>query len=145
MRTSDFELAVERTHQAWAAFVTGDPEPAKKLYSHGEDVTVANPFGPPVSGWKQVSETMERAAENWREGVVTGFERLTTYVTPELAYIIEVERYQAKIGGGSEMVPVALRVTSILRPEEGTWKLIHRHADTITTARPAESVIRREV
>jgi hypothetical protein len=50
-----------------------------------------------------------RAAENWREGVVAGFERVTTYVTPELACIIEVERYQAKIGGGSEMVPVALR------------------------------------
>lgn len=143
MSTSDFEPAVERTHQAWAAFVTGDPGPAKKLYSHGEDVTLANPFGPPVRGWKQVSATMERAAEKWREGVVAGFERVTTYVTPELAYIIEVERYQAKIGGGSDLVPVALRVTSILRPEEGTWKLMHRHADAITTARQAESVTGR--
>ena len=138
--TSDFDLAVERTHQAWAAFVTGDPEPAKELYSHGEDVTNANPFGPPVRGWKQVSETLDRAAENWREGVVAGFERVTTYVTRELAYIVEIERYQAKIGGGPEMVPVALRVTSIFRPEEGTWKLMLRHADPITTARPAESV-----
>ncbi len=140
MSTSDLEFVVERTHHAWAAFIIGDPEPAKQLYSHREDVTVANPFGPPVRGWTDVSETIDAAAENWREGVVDGFERVTTYVTPELAYIVEVERYHAKIGG-SELVPVALRVTSILRPEEGTWKLMHRHADTITTARPATSVI----
>jgi ketosteroid isomerase-like protein len=36
---------------------------------------------------------------------------------------------------------MALRVTSILRPEDGTWKVVHRHADPIITAQPAESVI----
>jgi ketosteroid isomerase-like protein len=36
---------------------------------------------------------------------------------------------------------VTLRVTSIFRPEDGTWKILHRHADPITTPQPAESVI----
>jgi ketosteroid isomerase-like protein len=52
-----------------------------------------------------------------------------------------MERYEAKVGGREDVTPVALRVTSIFRPEEGTWKVVHRHADPITTARPAESVI----
>jgi hypothetical protein len=29
----------------------------------------------------------------------------------------------------------------IFRPEDGTWKVVHRHADPITTLQPAESVI----
>jgi ketosteroid isomerase-like protein len=84
---------------------------------------------------------MERAASRYRDGEVVGFENVAKYVTSELAYIVEVERYRAKIGGEEDIAPVALRVTSIFRPEGGTWKIVHRHADSITTARPAESVI----
>jgi ketosteroid isomerase-like protein len=32
-------------------------------------------------------------------------------------------------------------VTSIFRREDGTWKLVHRHADPITAPQSAESVI----
>lgn len=84
---------------------------------------------------------MERAASRYRDGEIVGFENVAKHVTSELAYIVEIERYQAKIGGGEDIVPVALRVTSIFRPEGGTWKIVHRHADPIITAQPAESVI----
>jgi hypothetical protein len=72
---------------------------------------------------------------------VVGFERIAEYVTPELAYIFEFERYRAKIGGADRSTPVNVRVTTILRPEDGTWRVIHRHADPITEGRPASSVI----
>lgn len=63
-------------------------------------------------------------------------------ITPELGYVMEIERYRAKIGGSDEPTPVELRVTSILRPESGIWKVVHRHADPITTPRPPGSVVR---
>ena len=69
------------------------------------------------------------------------FEEVAKYVTPELACIVEIERYRAKVGGSEAISPVTLRVTSIFRPEDGTWKIVHRHADPITTPQPAESVI----
>jgi ketosteroid isomerase-like protein len=62
-------------------------------------------------------------------------------VTPDLAYTLEIERFEAKVGGREDLTPVTLRVTSVFRREDGVWKLVHRHADPITTLRPAKSVI----
>jgi ketosteroid isomerase-like protein len=122
-------------------FFRGDPEPTKTLYSHRGDASLANPFGPVAVGWEQVEKTMERAASNYRDGGATGFETLVKHVTPDLAYLVEVERFEAQVGTQEEMVSGALRVTSILRPEGGEWKILHRHADPITSPRAAESVI----
>lgn len=141
MATSAFDEFVERYHLALDEFFKGNPEPAQALYSHREDATLANPFGPVAKGWTQIAETMERAAANYREGAASGFETAARCVTPELAYLVEVERFRAKVGGGDEFATGALRVTSVLRPEDGAWKIVHRHADPITTARPAESVV----
>jgi ketosteroid isomerase-like protein len=139
----DLDQLIERSHLALVEIVNGNPEPLKEMYSHRDDVTLANPFGPPVRGWNEAARTMERAASNYRDGEIIGFENVAKYVTSELAYIVEVERYRAKVGGSEDITPVTLRVTSILRPEGGTWKIVHRHADPITTPQPAESVIQQ--
>jgi ketosteroid isomerase-like protein len=143
MRTVDFDEVVEHYHLALGEFVKGNPEPVKMMSSHREDVTLANPYGPPVRGWEQVAATGERAASQVREGEIVGFDIVAKYVTPDLAYIVEVERVKAKLGGRQDVAPFALRVTTIFRPEEGTWKVVHRHADPITTAQPIESIIQK--
>jgi ketosteroid isomerase-like protein len=143
MRTVDFDEVVEHYQRALGEFVKGNPEPLKMMYSHREEITLANPFGPPVRGWEQAAVTMERAATHYRDGEIVGFENVANCVTPELAYIVELERYQAKVGGREEITPVAVRVTSIFRPEDGTWKVVHRHADPITTVQVPESVIQQ--
>jgi ketosteroid isomerase-like protein len=139
----DLDEVIEQSHLALGEIVKGNPEPLKLVYSHREDVSLANPFGPPVRGWEQAAATIERAASNYKDGEIVGFENVAKYVTPELAYIVEVERYKAKVGGGEELALISLRVTSIFRREEGVWKIVHRHADPITTAQPAESVIQK--
>ena len=139
----DLSSALEQYHSAAAEFIKGNPQPYKMVFSHQEDVSLANPFGSVVRGWEQAAATMERAASLYRDGEIIDFENVATYVTPELAYIVEVERFEIKVGVREEVSAVALRTTSILRPEEGTWKVVHRHADPITTAQPAESVMQR--
>jgi ketosteroid isomerase-like protein len=137
----DLDQVIERSHLALGEIVNGNPEPLKEIYSHRQDVSLANPFGPPVRGWDEAARTMERAASNYRDGEIIGFEKVAKFVSSDLACIVEVERYRAKVGGSEDITPVSLRVTSILRPEDGTWKIAHRHADPITTSQPAESVI----
>jgi hypothetical protein len=95
----DLDHAVERYHLVAAEFIKGNAEPYKELFSHTEDISLANPFGPPVRGWDEAARTMERAALRYRDGEVVGFENVAKYVTSELAYIVEVERYRAKVGG----------------------------------------------
>jgi hypothetical protein len=86
----DLDEVLEQFKLAGNEFMKGNPKPVQDLFSHREDVSLANPFGPPVRGWEQVAERQE------------------------------------------------------LRPEDDTWKVVHRHADPITTARPAESVLQEE-
>jgi ketosteroid isomerase-like protein len=143
MRTVDFDEVVEQYQRALGEFVKGNPKPNKMVFSHREDVTLANPLGPPARGWEQVVQTMERAASLLRDGEIGAFDIVAKYVTPELAYIVWVERTKAKVGGRQEIVPIDLRVTTIFRPEDGTWKVVHRHADPITRAQPIESIIQK--
>jgi ketosteroid isomerase-like protein len=137
----ELEAAIEEYHAAAAEFVRGRPERYKAIYSHRDDVCNANPFRPVAHGWAEVEETLDRAASFWQDGEIVGFERLATFATAELAYVLEFERFRAKIGGREEPAEIGLRVTSVLRPEEDGWKVVHRHADSITTPQPPESVL----
>src|SRR6266702_7024339 len=121
MRTVNFDEVVEQYQRALGDFAKGNPEPNKMVFSHREDVTLANPLGPPARGWEQVAATMERAASQLRDGEKVGFDLVAKYVTAELAYIVELERTKAKVGGRQDVAPIALRVTMIFRPEDGTW------------------------
>ncbi len=140
MSPSGLAQVIEEYHQSIDAIVRGDPEPQKRLWSRGEDVTLANPLGPPVLGWDRVKEHLERAASSVREGEPVSYESISEYSTAELGYNVELERTRAKFDGVDEMTPVSLRVTTIFRREDGEWRIIHRHADPITTPRSAGSL-----
>lgn len=137
---SDFDQFVKMYNDSLREFFKGDPKPVLKIYSDKDDISLAPPFGPFVAGRKQVTDTARLNATKYREGMDTNFENLTNYITSHLAFIVQIERTKAKLGGKEEFSNVALRVTSIFRREEGNWKLVHRHADPIMSARPAESV-----
>ena len=137
----EVEGLLQRYKLATAEFVRGNPEPYKALFSHEEDVTLANPFFPVVRGWDEVSVALERTASRLRDGEILGSEIVSKYVTNELAYVVQLAHETAKVGGSEVLSQIDLRNTMVLRPEGGAWKIVHLHGDPITTPRPAESVI----
>jgi ketosteroid isomerase-like protein len=137
----DPEALIDRSHQAWDVFMTGDPGPALELFSRRDDVIIANPFVPYSRGWEQASATIADAATHYRDGGAVGYERIATYATADLVCILEIERLQAKIGSSDEVTPFSLRTSTVLRREADGWRIAFRHADPITSARSPESVI----
>lgn len=137
-----FEQAIEASHRALDEITRGNPEPFFELYSRRDDATLANPYGPPARGLKEIEPAGWRAAANYRDGNAVGFETFAKFATDELGYVLEVERFEAKVAGADEISPVSLRVTSVFRREADSWKLLHRHADPITSPRSGESVIK---
>ena len=133
----ELEDAKEQYHAAADEFAKGDPEPVKALFTHREDATLANPFvGPPVRGWDKVSEALDYASSNFRDGKLTSSETISTYESSDLASIHELEQWEAKVGGGDELSPFLLRVTTTFRREDDSWKVVHRYADPIATPSP---------
>jgi ketosteroid isomerase-like protein len=129
----DLDEAIEHYHDALDQFAKGNPEPVKVMYSHQEDVTLANPFGPAVRGSELVSDALDYASSRFRNGEAAQFENLARYVTADLASILEVERWKARVGDREVASRFDLRVTSTFRLEDEGWKLVLRHADPITT------------
>src|SRR5919202_6826769 len=113
----DFDQVVEQCQLALDEFVKGNPKPMQRMFSHREDVTLANPIAPPARGWEQVAATMERAVAylNLRDGEIDGFEIVAKYVTPELAYVVWLERSKGKVGESEDIVLFPLRVMTIFR------------------------------
>lgn len=137
---SDFDGVVEAFRQALDAFLKGDARPVTELFSQRDDVTLANPLGPPRLGRAEVEKATEEAAANFTGGSIY-FEEVSRYSTPELGYIVQLERVEAQLAGSEDRAPVSLRVTMIFRREGATWKVAHRHADPITTPRPISTII----
>ncbi len=140
----DFDQTLEKYHKALNEFHKGRPEFVLEMFSERDDVSLSNPLNSTVRGPHRVAETAERAASYLRDGKPIHFETVVKVVTPDLAFVVENERSKVKVGERDDFSTVALRATAIFRLEESVWKILHRHADTVVSRRPAESLIEEQ-
>jgi ketosteroid isomerase-like protein len=140
MRLPTLDDAIEASHRALEAIIQGDVEPFRALYSDADDITIGNPFGPFAAGRDATRAAGTRAASNYTDGEIVAFDRIVTHTADTLACVVEVERFSVRLAQAAELASVALRVTSLYRREASGWRLVHRHADPITSVRPAHSV-----
>lgn len=129
----------EDNRQALRAYAKGDPEPVLALWSHRDDVTLANPFGPPCRGRSEIESATRQAVANFQPGgplyfreVSSSFDEVARCASTELGYVVQLERHEGTLAEREGSASVALRVTMIFRHEDDGWKVVHRHADPVT-------------
>jgi ketosteroid isomerase-like protein len=142
--TADLTQARNLYHESVAAFIQGNLNVQEPLWSRGEDVTLANPLGPPVKGFEAVWRHAGLASALISEGEGYTFDTISVVETADLAYEVGIEHNRAKLKGSSEKMPISLRVTTIFRREDDVWKIVHRHADPITEERAIQSLVSSE-
>ena len=106
---------------------SGNVAPRIALWSHQEPVTI---FGAAAMalGWNEIEAGSQRLAANFHGSESCEYEVLAAGVSGDLAYIAGIEHSVAAVGD-ADPAPFALRVTTVLRREDGVWKIVHRHAD----------------
>src|SRR6478672_2379016 len=97
VRVVDLDSTLEAYHDALGHIVNGDAEPLQRLYSHRDDVTLSNPWGPSRRGWADVSAGVARAASQFRDGAPQSrpHDHLALFVGADLVCLVENERWQA--------------------------------------------------
>jgi ketosteroid isomerase-like protein len=132
MAPRTFDAAVEAGRAALASMATGDPGPSTALWSHRDDVVLANPLGPPIVGFALVAAETARVAKMFVRGESLEVDEVTRSASDDLGYVVAIEHARVQRVGSDELVPLDLRVTTIFRREDDGWRLSLRHADRVT-------------
>ena len=135
------EVAIAQSHAALGKIVNGDPSGYAVLFADRADITLGNPFGPFGKGRAEVLARLANAATKYHDGTVVAVDRVASYGDGKIFCLVEIEHGRARLGASPDFSTFAARVTSVYERIGQRWQLVHRHADPITTARPAESMI----
>ena len=113
------------------ALHNGDVQPRLAMWSTQEPVTV---FGAlkSASGWDEVSRDFRWIASRFSDCTAYRFDLVAAGVSADLAYTAGYEHISASMDG-MPVEPFTLRVTHVYRREHGEWKIVHRHADRVST------------
>lgn len=129
MRVSDDDfLAWFNTtwRDAERALHNGDAGPRLQTWSEQEPVTL---FGAWLNATNPADarEIFHRLAEAFSDHSASDVELIASGVSGTMAYTVHREITSTSVDGVRR--DYVLRVTQVYRREEGTWKVVHRHAD----------------
>ncbi|MGI9178244.1 MAG: YybH family protein, partial [Pirellulales bacterium] len=126
--TQEVKAAVTQFHDALNTLFTGDAAPIKAIWSHADDVTYMGPVGGMQIGWLQVEPYWDKQAAKKLGGKVDPVD-LHVAASPTLAVVHYYEKGENVIDGKPQ--PVNIRATTTFRKEDGQWKVIGHHTDTL--------------
>jgi ketosteroid isomerase-like protein len=127
----ELQATLEKMDAAHVAFHNGNPEPSKAIWSHASDVTLTGGAGGAIEmGWDKVGRRLEWASAQYTHGRQRN-ERVRITKSGDLALVAQYEHIWFKSPGQERESERHYRVTTVLRREAGSWRVVHRHADTM--------------
>jgi ketosteroid isomerase-like protein len=128
-----FERFLHRYEAANEAFVNGDPSAWLSITAEKDPASIFGGFGGlGEAGVETVHQRYLLAAGAFRpSGARVDFQYLVKDVRGKLAYTVAIERANVLYTGHTERTQQVLRSTMIFRLERGSWRIVHRHADTM--------------
>lgn len=116
--------------EAEEALHNGDPEPRMRLWTRNEPVSVLGAWRN-AFGTAEVDELFRHLGTTFADCSSYEYELIAADVIGDAAYTVGLEHTQASING--RPTTYTLRATQVYRREDGSWKVVHRHGDTVTT------------
>ena len=129
-RDDFLEWVRTRLHDAEVALHNGDAAPRLAIWSTNEPVSVLGAWKS-ATNYPQAKELFNSLEETFSDCTSFSFELVASDVVGDLAYTVGYEHTQASVNG--EARRYTLRVTQVYRREDGEWKVVHRHGDTLSS------------
>lgn len=120
--TSDLRHAEQALHN-------GDPAPRRALWSRNEPVSVLGAWRNAL-GQHALNDLFTGLGKSFSDCLSYEFELQSYDVAGDMAYTVGLEHTSASVNG--EPRSYVLRATQVYRREGDGWKVVHRHADTVT-------------
>jgi ketosteroid isomerase-like protein len=135
----NFAEFLKTRERASAAYIRGDVAPLAAITSRTDPASFMPPSGVVVTGAEAVTKAHAEGAQQFREGSRGRFEIIQGGSAGDLGFWTGLHHAEMFIQGQDRPVPMVLRTTEIFRHENGTWKLVHRHADFLRQNSGAEN------
>jgi ketosteroid isomerase-like protein len=116
-------------YDAELALHNGDATPRRALWSHREPVSVLGAWRN-ANGQAEVDDLFAYLGKSFSNCTSFVFEMHAYEVIGDMAYTVGLERTSVSVDGKPRTY--TLRVTQVYRREDGQWRVVHRHGDTVT-------------
>jgi NAD(P)H-dependent FMN reductase/ketosteroid isomerase-like protein len=136
-KAESFDSFMQKRVAAARAYVNGDAAPLDEIVAHSGSASFFPPTGGSEQGAKEVSARYDRDAKSFSKGGETQLEVLQSGADGDVGFWTGFQSAKVKMDGTAEPVAMKLRITELFRRVGGEWKIVHRHADAMSTQQSA--------
>ena len=133
---AEFQAFLAKLDAAQLELQGGKAEAFKSIWSHEDDITLSGGFGGMIEkGWEAISKRLDWAGQQFSNGT-NKIERIVSVSSGNFGYVVQLEHIRFNVPGQTTESTKDYRVTMIFRKEKGSWRIVHRQADSNMIKQP---------